>query len=59
MIGDYATKIRLKFNRSCLKQPNKLTYDYGNKGNVYTVYELDASCSNDGDPTLKNLVQLL
>ena len=54
MIDHYGTRIRLKFNRSCLKQPNKLTYDYGNKVNVYIVYELGASSSNDSDLTLKN-----
>ena len=47
-------QIRLQFNKSCLKQPNKLTYDYGHKVNVYIVYELGASSSNDSDPTLKN-----
>ena len=41
MIDHYGTRIRLKFNKSCLKQPN-------------TVYELGASGSNNKDPTLKN-----
>ena len=41
MIDHYGTRIRLKFNKSCLKQPN-------------IVYELGASGSNDNDPTLKN-----
>ena len=61
LIDYYGTRIRLKFNRSYLKQPNKLTYDYGHKGNVYFVYELGASSSNDSDSTLKivYLVQLL
>ena len=31
-----------------------LTYDYGHIVNVYIVYELDASSSNDNDPPLKN-----
>ena len=39
LIDHYGTRIRLKFS-SCLKQPNKLTYDYGHKLNVYIVYEL-------------------
>ena len=52
LIDHYGTRIRLKFS-SCLKQPNKLTYDYGHKLNVYIVYELGASSSNDSDPTLK------
>ena len=54
MIDHYGDRIRLKFNRSCLKQLNNLTYDYGHKVNVYIVYELGASSSNDNDPTLKN-----
>ena len=53
-VNHYGVKVRLKFNGSCLKQPNKLTYDYENKVNVYIVYELGASSSNDSDPTLKN-----
>ena len=46
-------KVRLKFNGSCLKQPNKLTYDYDHRVIVYIVHELSASSSNDSDPTLK------
>ena len=30
-IDNYGTKTRLKFNKNCLKQSNKLTYDYGHK----------------------------
>ena len=37
LIDHYGIRLRLKFNESCLKQPNKLTYDYGNKINVYIV----------------------
>ena len=43
-----------KFTRSCLKQSNKLTYTHGKVVNIYIVYELGASTSNDNDPTLKN-----
>ena len=50
----YGTKVRLAFNKSCLKQSNKLTYDFGQKVNVYIVYKLGAFCSNYSDPTLKN-----
>ena len=53
-IDYYSAKIRLKFNKSCLKQSNNLTYDYGSRVNIYIVYELGASSSNDSDPTLKN-----
>ena len=54
MIDHYGSKVRLKFNKDCLKQPNNLTYDYGHRVNVYIVYELGASSSNVSDPTLKN-----
>ena len=50
----FVGKVRIKFNGSCLKQPNKLIYDYGGKVNIYIVYELCASSSNNSDPTLKN-----
>ena len=51
---DYdGSKVRVKFNKGCLKQPNKLTFDYKHKVNVYIVYEFGASSSNDSDPTQK------
>ena len=50
MIDYYGSKVRVKFNKGCLKQPNKLTYDYGRKVNIYIVYELGASSSNNSDP---------
>ena len=53
-INHHNSKIRLKFNKSCLKQPNKIIYSYGRKVNVYIIYELGASSSNNNDPTLKN-----
>ena len=54
MTDHYGTRVRLKFNKGCLKQSNNLTYDYGSRVNIYIVYELGASSSNDSDPTLKN-----
>ena len=54
LINHYGSKVRLKFNKSCLKQPNQITYDYGHRINIYIVYELGASSSKDSDPTLKN-----
>ena len=54
MIDYYGSKVRVKFNKDCLKRPNKLTYDHGRKVNIYIVYEIRASSSNDSDPTLKN-----
>ena len=53
LIDYYGSKVRIKFNKGSLKQPNKLTYDYGRKVNIYIVYELGTSSSNDSDPTLK------
>ena len=54
MIDHDGAIIRLKFNRSCLKQSNNLTYYYGHKVNVYIVSELGVSSSNDSDSTRKN-----
>ena len=53
LIDYLGNKIRLKFSGSCLKQP-KLQYTHGTTVNIYIVYELGASGSNDNDPTLKN-----
>ena len=53
-IDHHNAKMRLKLKKSCLKQPNKTIYSYGRKVNVYIVYELGASSSNDNGPTLKN-----
>ena len=52
MIDYYGSKISVKLNKSCLKQPNKLTYSYG--VNIYIVYEIGASVFNDSDPALEN-----
>ena len=47
------TKIGLKFTGRSLKQ-TKFTYTHKTIVNIYIVYELDASTSNNSDPTLKN-----
>ena len=54
MIDHYGSKVRLKFNKGCLKQSNNLTYDYGSKVNPYIVHELGTSSSSNSDPTLKS-----
>ena len=54
MIDYRGSKVRVEFDKGCLKQSNNLTYDYGSRVNIYIVYELGASSSNDSDPTLKN-----
>ena len=59
LIDYYGTKIRLKLNKSCLKQSNTLSYDYGHIVIVYIVYEFGASGSNYSNPIIVYLVQLL
>ena len=49
----YATKTRVKFVRSCLKQ-SKNSYTHVQVVNIYIVYELAASSSHDSDPTIEN-----
>ena len=49
----YASKVRVKFTGSCLKQ-SVTSYTHRKKVNIYIVYELGASTSNVNDPTLKN-----
>ena len=49
----YASKIRVKFSGSCLKQ-YEFIFNHRNVVNIYIVYELGASSCSDSDPTLKN-----
>ena len=49
----YASKVRVKFTGSCLKQ-SVTSYTDRKIVNIYIVYELGASTSNNNDPTLKN-----
>ena len=49
----YASKVRVKFTGSCLKQ-SVTSYTDRKIVNIYIVYELGASTSNVIDPTLKN-----
>ena len=53
-VSCYGTKTRVKFIRSCLKQP-KISNTHGTIVNSYTFYELGASGSNNIDPTLKTV----
>ena len=48
----YGTKTRVKFTRSCLKQP-KISYNHGKIVNNYIVYELGTPSSHNNDSTLK------
>ena len=48
------SRIRVKFSGSCLKQ-YKITLTHGKVVNIYIVYELVASSSNNSDPTIKIL----
>ena len=50
----YGTKTRVEFNGTCLKQ-DKITYTHGKVVNIYIVYELTGSNSDDNDHTLKKL----
>ena len=43
----------VKFTGSSSKQP-KFTYTHKTIENIYIVFELGASTTNDNDPTLKN-----
>ena len=49
----YGTKTREEFNGSCLKQDN-IMYSHGKIVNIYIVYELTGSNSDDNYPTAKN-----
>ena len=49
----YGTKPRVKFTKSCLKQPSHIL-THKNIVNIYIVYELAASSSNVNNPTIKN-----
>ena len=49
----YDTKIRVQFTGSCLKQSNFM-FTHKKRVNIYIVYELGASTSNIGDPTIEN-----
>ena len=52
-LTDYlGNKIRVKFNRTFLRQP-KISYIHGKTVNIYIVYELGVSSSHSDDPTLK------
>ena len=52
MIDYLGSKIRIKFTRSYLKQPN-ISYAHGAIVIIYIVYELDASSSHNNNTTLK------
>ena len=49
----YGTKIRVKFNGSCLKQ-DKVKYSRGKVVNIYIVYEISKNYSISTYPTLEN-----
>ena len=49
----YDSKIRVKFNGSCLKQ-DKATYSHGTIANIYIDYEISKSYNISSYPTLQN-----
>ena len=54
LINYVGNKIRVKFGGSFLRQSNKLTYTHKTIVNIYIVYELCASSSQNNDHKLKN-----
>ena len=53
MIDYVGNKIRIKFPGNYLEQP-KTQYTHGAKVNIYIIYELGASGSNNNDSPLKS-----
>ena len=49
VLNYYGTKRIVKFNASCLQQPN-ISYTHGKVVNIYIVYELGVSTSHNNDP---------
>ena len=49
----YGTKTRVEFNGNYLKQ-DKITYNHGKIVNIYIVYELTGSNSDNNEPPIKN-----
>ena len=49
----YGSKIRVKFNGSCLKH-NKITYTHGKVVNIYIVYVINKNFNISSYPTLEN-----
>ena len=49
----YGSKIRVKFNESCLKQ-DKITFNHGKIVNIYILYEISKNLNTSSYPTLKN-----
>ena len=54
-INYVGNKIRVKFNGSCLKQSNKISYTHKKIVNIYIVYEINKKDNTiTSDPTLEN-----
>ena len=55
LIDFVGNKIKVKFNGSCLKQSNKISYTHGKIVNIYIVYEINKKDNTIiSDPTLEN-----
>ena len=52
VLSYYGTKTRVKFTGSCLKQ-SSTSYNHRPIVNIYIVYKLGASGSNNNDPAIK------
>ena len=53
LLDYYGTKIRLRFNKSILKQ-DKITYNHGKIINIYIVYEISKSYNISNCPRLES-----
>ena len=53
----YGSKIRVKFNQSCLKQ-DKITFNHGKIVNIYIVYEISKNFNMSNYPCLFGAVTL-
>ena len=53
IISYIGTKIQVKFVGSCLKQ-DKIAFTHGKRVNIYNIYEISVSDSDNNYPTLEN-----
>ena len=53
LLNYVGSKVRLKFNRDCLKQ-KKITFNHGKTVNIYIVHEIERSVNLSNYLTLEN-----
>ena len=54
-LNHYGSKIKVKFNGSCLKQDN-ITYTHGTIVNIYIVYEISKNINISSYPILESIL---